>query len=89
MHEPHVNYQHRIDLSSGDCVWPASSYLISEVANCLGVLDNNVQPAIAMREPHVTLNIEVPQSKLQRLEERIKAIEKHFAEQGWLKSVPT
>ena len=89
MHPPLINYSRRFDLSSDDYVWRASDYLIYRVAEILGLPVNSVQPTIAFTVPHIILKIAVPQSKLARLEERIKSIEAHFAKQGWLKSAPT
>ncbi len=89
MPHPFVNYFCRFDLSSDDYVMPASSYLIEEIAEILGLPANNVQPIIAFTVPHITLRIAVPQGKLALLEDRIKTIESHFAKQGWLKSAPT
>ena len=88
MHELQVKYHHLFELNSRDHVIPASGYLIEEVTRVLGLPNMcAVVPHILHRVAGFTLDVEVPQSKLGRLEEKIKAIEKHFAEQGWLKEV--
>ena len=88
MHELHVKYHQLFELNSRDHVIPASGYLIEEVTRVLGLPNMcAVVPHILHRVAGFTLDIEVQQSKLGLLEERIKAIEKHFAGQGWLKEV--
>ncbi len=90
MHEPLIKYCRQFDLASDDYVMPASSYLIDKVAEVFGWANEKwkVQPILKFTVPRVTLDIVIPPNKLARLEGKIKEIEKHFKEQGWLKSAP-